>query len=130
MTRETQVKAYREIQNKLPKRHNQVLSILKTGNYTAQEIADKLNLPINCITGRIRELYMSGKVCEKGIKINPITKRKVVIWGIVKSPFEYNKINYDTARISKKELIAENERLKKRVIELERKLGIDGGYLF
>lgn len=36
--------------------HERIIAIYRTGDYTGQEIADKLNVPYHTISGRISEL--------------------------------------------------------------------------
>lgn len=45
-------------------------------------ISKKLNLPINCVTGRRLELQKFGLIRKAGEEICPETHRKVCVWAI------------------------------------------------
>ena len=56
-------------------RQNQVYDLLKqSGPMSSYEIAARLGLPINCITGRVLELRRNKKVVVYDQVKNPITK--------------------------------------------------------
>lgn len=85
---DTSLSAYESIIDKLNEKQQKVLAILKADwtknalcNY---EIADWLDWPINCVTGRIKELRDKGLVVDDGKRPGPPTGRSVHYWKAVK----------------------------------------------
>ena len=80
--RETSVKAYYEELPKVGKRQQLILNTLRVRDMTNRELAAFVNLPINSVTPRCKELRELGLVVEKGKVEDPITKKTVTIWGL------------------------------------------------
>ena len=72
MTTMAQKKSWIEIQENLGNIHRLVINTLSKhkNGLTNLELADKLNKPINEVTGRISELKRKKLVIENGTKIN------------------------------------------------------------
>lgn len=92
MRQETSLAAYSSIKHELSRRHLDVLNTLYVyGDKTNEEIADLLNVKINCITGRTNELvnrvdslgHPAPLVEIKGHKVSKTTGRRVIVWGLV-----------------------------------------------
>ena len=84
MIRDTSFAAYHELDesNKLPDRRKSVLvALIQAGRpLTNKEIATRLKWPINCVTGRTRELVKSGLVIDAGKIKDPDTGKKAHQW--------------------------------------------------
>lgn len=66
------------------KRRGQVLrAYFQNGDMTNREMSIQLNLPINCITGRVRELRGVSLVGVKGKKYDQVTNRTVTVFGVM-----------------------------------------------
>lgn len=73
--------AYQELN--LGPRQLAVYNLLKQGAMCNLEIANKLGLPVNQITGRTNELVSRGLVEEKFKAPNTFTGKRVIYWGII-----------------------------------------------
>lgn len=80
--RQTSIDAYRSLTD-LPTRRAQVLAVLSRGPASNATIARTLNLPLHCVTGRVRELVDAGEVREYGRELDPVTGRRVIAWEVV-----------------------------------------------
>ena len=81
---QTSIEAYASIQDGLSKRQQEVLTVLTVcGAQSNREISVCLNLPINCVTGRVNELVDSGVIFEKYKVKDTITNRTVIRWAVV-----------------------------------------------
>ena len=62
-------------------RQRQVYDILcrYINGLTRKEIAEKLNLPINSITGRVKELLNNDRIVEDGCRPNPNTFKTAMV---------------------------------------------------
>ena len=79
--------AWKEIQETLsPKRQKVFNCIIEHGPMTDVQIADRLNWPINQVTGRRGELVNFGHVQSSGIFINKDTRKPNTIWSGVLWP--------------------------------------------
>lgn len=85
--RTTSREAYHSLDN-LGERQLSVFQILKESSASNTELSRKLNLPINSITPRVKELREMGLVEDKGVKVCPYTHRKVHVWGITNKQIE------------------------------------------
>jgi len=75
--------SYKEILKKLPESKARVIKALeKLGKASNREIAEFLNLPVNSITGRCKELRAEGVLIESGSKWDKITNRTVTLFQI------------------------------------------------
>ena len=74
---QTSMEAYLTVDKET--RYRQILRQLSKGPCANFELSKWLDLPINCITGRITELVELGKVQRCGIKKGP-SGRRVIIW--------------------------------------------------
>lgn len=78
--------AYREIGmgQVIEGRREQVFQAISQsfGGLTNWEIAERLHLPINCITGRVNELYKAGKLMQSGVRLNRKTGKNNTVWTI------------------------------------------------
>jgi len=85
MIQKTSLEAYKDISNTLGDRQLQVyLAIRKLVEADNLTISRFLNLPINSITGRVKELREKKLVGVSKVGISKITGRKVIFWKIVK----------------------------------------------
>lgn len=91
--RETQLEAWEAIQESLPESRRSVLRMIEnSGNQgiTTFDIAKKLMMPINCISGRVTELNDVGIVMDSGRRgVNPSGKR-AILWIVNKTPFKFD----------------------------------------
>lgn len=85
---ETSLEAYTSIQSELGERQTQVLKTLRSsdtpGCMNNRMIAETLDIPINSVTPRVKELREKGLVVEAGKSPCPYTKRKTLFWKAVK----------------------------------------------
>jgi len=79
---QTSLEAYKEISSELSSRCFQVYkAIREIEPCTLAMISKRMNLPINCITGRVFELRCKyKKVAYAGTNICPVTKHKAMFW--------------------------------------------------
>ena len=80
---QTQLESYRLIQPELSFRQRQVYDALSRMPCTNRELTNRLGLPINSITGRVKELRDKGMVRLNGKKYDSITNREVAEWRTV-----------------------------------------------
>jgi hypothetical protein len=82
MTRQTQLDAWIDLQNKLPARRKAVLEalILHPKGLTCIELSEALRWPINCVSGRLTELYKAGFIREVGTRPNPESGKQCTVW--------------------------------------------------
>lgn len=81
MIRQTSLEAYDEILETLGDRQIEVYCvILDYPGICNKEISEHLLLPINCITGRVKELRDLGWVVQDGFKY--YNNRKVMCWKV------------------------------------------------
>ena len=79
----TSLLAWNEVKHTLGPRQSAVLSVLETkGPCNNLEIARYLELPINSITPRCKELRLKGLVCEREQRPCSITGRQSIIWEV------------------------------------------------
>lgn len=76
---QTSIDAYRSLN--LPPRQMAVLEVLLRGGFTDFEVAERLRLPINCITGRRNELVSKGLVRDTGSRRkNRYSEHLAIVW--------------------------------------------------
>jgi predicted transcriptional regulator len=83
--RQTSLNTYKDITETglTGDRQKQVYEIIqKEQPLTNLEVSNFLNLPINCITGRVNELVQMGFIEKKGKRIQA-TGREAIVWGLV-----------------------------------------------
>lgn len=81
MIQQTSINAINEIVNS--KRRAMVYNaIVEFGECNNMMISKRLNLPINCITGRVKELRDKGMVEESYKDYCPYTKQMTIFWRI------------------------------------------------
>ena len=87
--RQTSLESWRKIQTELKGRQMQVYAALAEKPMSNRELSAYLNLPINSITPRVKELreMMPARVEEQGIKFDSETNRNVTVWGITPQQF-------------------------------------------
>ena len=87
MATDTQLQAWSDKQESLPRSQKLVLSALALGGpSTSFEVARILGQPINRISGRITELREKGKIKDSGERtINPDSGKRVIVWCVQKS---------------------------------------------
>ena len=74
------ISAYRAIESELPKSQRRVFNqIAKHWPITRQDIAARLQVPINQVTGRVRELIESGAIEESGDAVADTGKRRALL---------------------------------------------------
>lgn len=84
MIQETSKEAYKDVKSSLGMRHKQVILALVTlKRANNREIAQYLNMPINCITGRVNELRKMNRIEQDSIKVDNITKRPTIKWRLI-----------------------------------------------
>ena len=82
--RETSILAYCEVLENLGERQQEVYKSIKELKSCSNSMISKyLNLPINCITGRVNELRKRGVVMQSKKDTCPITGKKVLFWKVV-----------------------------------------------
>ena len=70
-------------------RQKQVLdALLRLGSATNRELSETLRLPINCITGRVKELREKDRVCVDGKKFDSVTNRTVTLFKVKSKQLE------------------------------------------
>lgn len=83
MIQETSLLAYVEVLENISERQSHVYKILdEFGTLNNTMIAKKLNLPINCITGRTNELRRKGLIINIYKGTCPITKKRTLFWKV------------------------------------------------
>lgn len=83
--RQTSLEAYENIKASLGSRQLEVLNaISRLKACTNTMVSDYLQIPINCVTGRTRELYLKALICEDYIGICPITNKRAIFWKVAK----------------------------------------------
>ena len=82
---DTQIGAYQEIQQDLPKKRRAVLDAISNSDGVALfQLVNILNLPVNHISGRITELHNSGLIIDSGRRaVNPFSKKSAIVWTVV-----------------------------------------------
>ena len=83
---ETRDTSYAEIAQTLPARQQAVYNVIQIRPMTNGQICRWLNLPINCITGRVKELRDKGLVEQAGTTVDMITGRTVARWRVRREP--------------------------------------------
>lgn len=79
--RDTQRSAWNDVQAKLGVRQQEVLKTLRYAPATLCEIANRLHVPINSISGRVTELCRAGLVKDSGMRrINPESGKANIVW--------------------------------------------------
>ena len=75
--------AYVDLLESIGQRQMQVYKCIEENeNISNREIGEKLYLPINCVTGRVKELRDRKLVLQSGNKIDQITKKQVSTWKV------------------------------------------------
>ena len=83
MVSETSIEAYNSIINQLGLRQMQVYEAIKRlGEADNLSISKHLNLPINCVTGRVNELRKDGLIELAMIEKSIHTGRRVSYWRV------------------------------------------------
>jgi len=84
---DTSLEAFKEVKKDIGKRQLEVYNAIKElGHGTNTMISKWLNLPINCVTPRVKELRDKKLVGASIVDICPITKRRAIYWKCVKEP--------------------------------------------
>lgn len=91
----TSAAAYRKLRPSLDKRRHQVLSIIRDWSGsgpgpTTAEIAERLQVPDNQISGRVTELLESGHIHITGRKFNPRSGIRVRAYAAPQSTQQLN----------------------------------------
>jgi len=82
MIQQTSMEAYDCIYDDLGSRQKEVYDVIEQyTNVCNQDISMILGLPINCVTGRVKELRDMGFVGQDGFKVNDNNKR-VMTWKV------------------------------------------------
>ena len=70
-------------------RYSQIIDLLGKFKYlTTKEISEKINMPINCVSGRITELKDKLKLVKEVKKIKNEYNRNVSCWGLAGSQLD------------------------------------------
>lgn len=82
MTRDTQRKAWEELQPTIGAKRQAVLTVIRRRKGAALfEIADHLGWPINRVSGRVTELTKLNLVRDSGRRVvNPASGKNVIVW--------------------------------------------------
>jgi predicted transcriptional regulator len=87
-TLDTSLIAFTDIRPQLGDRQKQVYALLASlppfTGMTNSEIAQRLDMPINCITPRVNELRAYGKVTDNGKRHCKVTGKLAYEWRITK----------------------------------------------
>jgi len=78
--RQTSLEAYEHIKPTLSLRQQEVLEVINRGPITSFDTAKALSLPINCVTGRIKELNDYGLVTDHSKVTDKNTGCKRTLW--------------------------------------------------
>lgn len=82
MIQQTSILAYQSLQD-LGTRQKTVYNVIEyAGSICNMDIADQLQLPVNQITGRTKELVDIGLVEQSYKAKHPITGRQVIFWHV------------------------------------------------
>lgn len=82
MIQQTSIEAYDCIYDDLGHRQQEVYDVIENHiDVCNQDISMILSIPINCVTGRVKELRDLGFVYHAGYKINDNNKR-VMTWKV------------------------------------------------
>ena len=85
MITDTSLLAFEKIKPSLGERQFQVFKAFKKLEYaTNTMVSNYLNLPINCITGRCKELRDKNLLKRSHISTCPITKNRAQYWTLTK----------------------------------------------
>jgi len=80
---------YKFSASELGKRQLQVWECLKVfGPMSNRELSKRVGLPINCVTGRMKELREMGAVIDNGTIFDVITNRNVLVWNALGEDLE------------------------------------------
>ena len=80
---DTQRAAYEDLLPKLGNKQMVVYLAIQGMASTFFELEARLCWPINCITGRVKELVEKKLVKDTGLRrINPVTKKPGIVWGL------------------------------------------------
>ncbi len=78
---QTSLEAYHILYDDLGNRQKEVLDVIRDNpGVCNKEIAEMLLLPINCVTGRVKELRELRFVVDDGVKV--FENRKVLCWKV------------------------------------------------
>lgn len=78
------IEAYSLVQPKLSERQKRVLSVYNFGDYTDQEVAVVLGIPINMVCPRVGELLKMGELQEISSRLQ--NGRKARVCGLPREP--------------------------------------------
>jgi len=96
MLPDTQLTAFWSIRDQLSERQDAVFcSICKFNGSTLFEVSEKLEKPLNQLSGRITELRKLKAIHDTGKRrINPLTNRNAIVWkrGPNKNPSKHGKV--------------------------------------
>ena len=77
----TRNQSFQQLQKDLGRNQQAVFKQIKRLKKAALfEVTESLGWPINCVSGRITELKRDNKIKATGIKLNPLTGRKVAVY--------------------------------------------------
>ena len=86
MIQQTSLFSYWKLQGegKIGRRQEQVKVLLEQSDdpLNNRQIAELLDLPINTITPRVKELRVKGIIEKAGVKFDPVTNRNVIFWRV------------------------------------------------
>lgn len=95
MIQQTSLTAYLDNLSKLGANQQRVLKIISTRvGICDQEIAKELNWPINCVTGRRRELVEMGHIEEAYKGKYSATNRTVIFWKLKERKLENSLLQF------------------------------------
>ncbi|NJO00326.1 MAG: hypothetical protein HC880_00420 [Bacteroidia bacterium] len=78
---QTSIEAYKYAIKSLNKKQMAVLQALKdNGPSTDRELCEKYGFERNTVPARRGELVRLGLVCETGIRLDNVSKRKALVW--------------------------------------------------
>lgn len=119
--RDTQFSAWNDIQDSIGAKRLRVLNVIKSSEEgkTNFEIARTLSIPINQVTGRVRELCESGLVEDSSVRrVNPDSGKNGIVWKEVENP-DYKPFKSTNYKKLYLEALDEIKTLKAQIDELK-----------
>jgi len=80
MMNEASIESYHAIEDITDRQREVYLAIRENGPVTNRELCSIMQLPINCITGRVSELVQKNMVASFGKRHDNVTERNVNEW--------------------------------------------------
>lgn len=76
----TQIQSLREIKSHAQTKRDEILHFIKLNpGLSRRDIADKMDILLNSLTARVKELIDEGSICERGTKKCQVTNKEVAL---------------------------------------------------